>query len=697
MAFPSVNSEIFRLGTFEGWPGSDIHCKPPKPTALELARAGFYYTGNRDEVQCFVCNFLVSDWERHHDPFVVHATRNPQCPFVLNSGSGNIPVLVPDESTFKKIKSMLKEAGKYAQGQQNPNSTLIYDTLQSLYGDSLLTQEPQLSLVNSAVRMPANNSPRLPRGEKQVNRIKTGSPVPKGSGTPRPSGRAIDSPPARRSSTSESAAGDGHISRPNFQRAKSCAFDPRSSRNSETIANRQTSNPGIDYMEYQESEDARLQTFKSWAGVRGASAREFAQAGFIFIGAPDRVQCVFCHGILRNWNDNDLPLEEHRKHFPQCKFVKDFLSAITVSRPKHQKYKTEHSRLNSFTTWDMSRNPKPSDLAKAGFFYVGHGDSVKCFFCDGGLRNWEPNDDPWREHARWFPRCPYVKQSKGVAFIENVLKDVNLTDYQTASVDETELKNIAKATDLWDSDDVILCDDIHQFTHVSRNTLYLELPCRNSPQARVRESAVNGSVSRYNDLSKVSTHSQRNVSSFSSCVDSSLNLCERNVLKEKKVKQPKRQRDIDPREITARMDSPIVKAVLNMDIPKQRVREAIKTRLAENGEDFTSAEALLEAIFSSGVGSSESVDNHEEASSKDYDKDNRPNPSDLESHDSLKLMEENRLLKEQRQCKICMDEEVCVVFLPCGHLVCCSTCAPALNLCPICRAKIRGTVRTYIS
>jgi hypothetical protein len=61
------------------------------------------------------------------------------------------------------------------------------------------------------------------------------------------------------------------------------------------------------------------------------------------------------------------------------------------------------------------------------------------------------------------------------------------------------------------------------------------------------------------------------------------------------------------------------------------------------------------------------------------------------------LMEENRQLKEAKTCKICMDEEVNIVFLPCGHLACCNSCAPALRNCPICRALIRGTVRIYLS
>lgn len=35
---------------------------------------------------------------------------------------------------------------------------------------------------------------------------------------------------------------------------------------------------------------------------------------------------------------------------------------------------------------------------------------------------------------------------------------------------------------------------------------------------------------------------------------------------------------------------------------------------------------------------------------------------------NLTLEEENRQLKDARLCKVCMDEDVSVVFLPCGHL-----------------------------
>lgn len=37
-----------------------------------------------------------------------------------------------------------------------------------------------------------------------------------------------------------------------------------------------------------------------------------------------------------------------------------------------------------------------------------------------GLRNWDPEDNPWIEHARWSAECPYIRKIKGQAFIDLV-------------------------------------------------------------------------------------------------------------------------------------------------------------------------------------------------------------------------------------------------------------------------------------
>lgn len=64
---------------------------------------------------------------------------------------------------------------------------------------------------------------------------------------------------------------------------------------------------------------------------------------------------------------------------------------------------------------------------------------------------------------------------------------------------------------------------------------------------------------------------------------------------------------------------------------------------------------------------------------------------------ALPMEEQLRKLQEERTCKVCMDREVSIVFIPCGHLVVCKDCAPSLRKCPICRGTIKGTVRTFLS
>merc|ERR1719427_454426 len=64
-------------------------------------------------------------------------------------------------------------------------------------------------------------------------------------------------------------------------------------------------------------------------------------------------------------------------------------------------------------------------------------------------------------------------------------------------------------------------------------------------------------------------------------------------------------------------------------------------------------------------------------------------PNDMEEVDKVDLLVENKRLREQKMCKVCMDAEVGVVFLPCGHLVVCVNCAPNLKTCAVCRTEIQ--------
>lgn len=190
-------------------------------------------------------------------------------------------------------------------------------------------------------------------------------------------------------------------------------------------------------------------------------------------------------------------------------------------------------RLSSFAEWPRSMKQKPDELAAAGFYYNGKGDQTVCFHCGGGLKDWEDEDNPWEQHAKWFSKCNFVRLQKGPEYISEVCskQDAVLTPDEAAG---------------------------------------LQIPSANS-----------------------------------------LNI------------------------------TPV------------------------NGEPSTS------------------------------EVNNKPNETKTKE---LVASEENKISSNTNTlCKICFSKEVGVVFLPCGHIVACVDCAPALTTCAVCRKPLEATVRAFLS
>lgn len=234
---------------------------------------------------------------------------------------------------------------------------------------------------------------------------------------------------------------------------------------------------------------------------------------------------------------------------------------IMTEKPKFPQYATPSKRKESYENGWPSHSPvEPDQLADAGLVFTGVADVVRCYHCGGGLRNWEPGDDPWEEHAKWFPKCPHVILSKGRDYIDRVRKGEKPLKPKTS--------------------DAVLLETV--------------------PALSCKE---NG----YSD---------------------------------------------------------------------EAVLEAIKTYRGKNadGDGFTAAD-ILSIILE-----------REEAANNQTD-------DEEEFLDAEKLYEENRLLKEKQICVICLDDIAHIVLLPCGHMVSCPKCAPALTKCPLCRAVVNGSLK----
>lgn len=60
---------------------------------------------------------------------------------------------------------------------------------------------------------------------------------------------------------------------------------------------------------------------------------------------------------------------------------------------------------------------------------------VLTIFNSSGLRNWDPEDNPWIEHARWSAECPYILKMKGQAFIDLVQEAARAADMADSDED----------------------------------------------------------------------------------------------------------------------------------------------------------------------------------------------------------------------------------------------------------------------
>lgn len=334
---------------------------------------------------------------------------------------------------------------------------------------------------------------------------------------------------------------------------------------------------------------------------------------------------------------------DFRDHQPECSTMvtnQDVLQqqyGVSQSKPKHPQYAIKSLRVSTYRNFPPGIIQRPEDLAQAGFFYSGKDDVVYCYFCGQGLRAWEPEDDVWVEHARWSPHCVHLLNCKGNEFVRMVkLAETNPEMSFPTSENSGNRANIS-----------------HQVPTPMVNGHLASGSCHKKDDARTLE-------------------------------DSNSPL----------------------------LNTAAAQSVITNGYDKDSVIKAINVYKLREGQSNFSAMDILKIIFEI----EERTINYDElvsnAKLNEQQKVSEPElnhvteqpikhqPSsdiaDVDREEAKTLLAENRQLKDQTTCKICLEETVSIVFLPCGHLCCCSQCAPALRKCPICRGFIKGTVKTFL-
>ena len=351
----------------------------------------------------------------------------------------------------------------------------------------------------------------------------------------------------------------------------------------------------------------RIASFQTWPVDNQISALLLANCGLHYTGRQDLVKCHVCNVVINNWKQDDLPSQRHKRESPNCKIAiasiaqshsnkrstvfKERVQNETSSKSKpvlidennHQSdplsvnsmincftsrivgdidsksidYKIESNRLASFKgNWSKGVCIQPIELAKAGFYYIGPKDRVRCAWCKNSLRNWEPGDTAFGEHFRHYgDRCSFVQSREKTC---QIVRDIG---YNSEIVQRA-------------------------FNRLAAN--------------------------------------------------SSLELNVTNLLE----------------------------TLFNLEFDRRAENTVAENTVVENT-------VVENTVVENTVAGN--------------------------SHKSSLISKENRQLKERNLCKICLDNEICILFIPCRHVATCEECADAIKQCPICRALIVGTLKTFLA
>uniref|UniRef100_A0A8D0HI17 Uncharacterized protein n=1 Tax=Sphenodon punctatus TaxID=8508 RepID=A0A8D0HI17_SPHPU len=437
------------------------------------------------------------------------------------------------------------------------------------------------------------------------------------------------------------------------------------------------------------TEDARLHTFRMWP-LTFLTPADLVKAGFYYKGTSDRVACFTCGGQLSNWEPKDNAMSEHRRHFPNCAFVENQTRDQPSFAVANLSMQTQMARIKTFIKWPPSIPVRPEQLSNAGFYYVGRNDDVRCFCCDGGLRCWESGDDPWVEHAKWFPRCEYLLQVKGQDFASQIQARFPHLLEQLLSTSDARVEENADPPIIHLEPGETPAEDV-----VMMNTPVIQAALEMGFRRRLVKQTVQSKILATGE----------NYKTVNDLV-SDLLIAEDEKKEEEKERQSEEVASDDLFLIRKNRMAlfqhlthvlPILESLLSAKVITEAEHDVIKQKT----QTPLQARELIDTVLVKGNSAANifrnCLQNCDPALYKTLfvEKNMKYTPS--EDISGLPMEEQLRRLQEERTCKVCMDKEVSIVFIPCGHLVVCKECAPSLRKCPICRGTIKGTVRTFLS
>ncbi|XP_033739629.1 baculoviral IAP repeat-containing protein 2-like [Pecten maximus] len=366
------------------------------------------------------------------------------------------------------------------------------------------------------------------------------------------------------------------------------------------------------------------------------------------------------------------------------------------SRAFYPDYVLLADRLKTFDRWPADIQQTPDQMLDSGFFYAGYEDCVRCFQCGIGLRNWEPPDNPHVEHARWSPRCAFLLQVKGPDFINLVLDAVAQLERRNNNPEAAES---AEPTTQTSNNNIVTTTTgtlkQQSSNNSGQNNASPDITPSGAPPASnatsTTSSSGTSSVAPKSTATTPSTGSSK--SGSSSPQKKSMNEVKNKSTKDnitvKNVKGSETVTGSDNKTegLPNLMETEVVKKLLKDGYDRDSIRAALQILLARKDPEKINEDQIRNIIKQNTTvrtkqpglfGGGDGTEN-------------------VPKEELQRIKTENREMRERTVCKICLEDQVSIAFIPCGHLVACSHCAPALTKCAVCRKHITNKIHTVMS
>lgn len=724
--------EWLRLASFQNYRGNG--------NTLTLARNGFFsdHTGDPSSARCYLCNAQRSNWEWSDDVNAEHRRLSPNCPFVTSNGrmSQNIPIRSTDNtgeqlhsenisstaSGAAAASSSLTEAAISETAEKLKKIQLSGDHHASISGGESVSHQPTEDLQSrdrSLLVLPEKHPLRAVGRSGHTYSTVT---------APKRNNVAQDA----RSNAGIYPAGNG-LSRSGGS-SQLPSLQP-------TSAHSSLSAPSA-FASLSTETQTPVATVKETLEGRNATA---AAAGILLSNTGRETTGHGTEGIGNQTGQNTEGRMAGGVSNPVGRITQGRGTAgnadpytIRVSNPRHSEFVDIERRVESFQGWPNHLDQTATQMAEAGFYFVGVADFTRCYCCGGGLRNWEPGDDPVLEHTRWFPNCEYVKILKGERYVaavqrrhqEHMAQQHRQQSEHAQRHDENHSPADPMATE---AAEVIL-----EMGYTAERTREAILAVRHQTGSSVvnaqqvltwlldeedrrsttnedlnirppRSTVVNSSVQSPSLVTSTVTITSSSTGTTTSAVGAGTTTS--TVSSTSTATKTRSQQTGSPTSTSAVNTSERENQERKSNQTGNKPGQVSKSSSGDVKKAKPSAGSETEIQQTGGNGKTD-VSNGGTDSTKinPATKKKKSKKKALEKGaksisggttggdiDSKSLKAENEKLREMQTCKICMEQPVDTTLLPCGHLVCCESCAARLRRCPICRKIIQGTVKTYMS